>query len=397
MLPMLTDMRCRTAKPRERLYRLNDRDGLYLEVKPNGVKAFRYRFKLGGKESMMGLGEYPATPLSEAREKAQAARKLVKDGINPVQQKQLDKVRQELDRSNTLELIAAEWLATKDWEDVTKKRRLDMLRRVVFPMLGKLPVRDITAHQVLAILQTTHARAPSVAAEAKRTLSAIFQFAVATLRADIDPVWPVRNALPKNKTQHKTALTKEQVGKLLREIGEHKGNFMTVQAFRLLWYTLLRANEVAAAEWSEIDLEKRVWTIPAERMKARRPHSIYLTDQALEIFKGMQPQTGKYKYVFTGRDSKQTPLAIATFRQLIYKNGWAGTYSPHGTRTTGSTMLHEMGHRSELIEAQLAHIDQNQVRRTYNHTDYFSERAKMMQEWCDFLDGIPKNGVNCDD
>ena len=344
--PMLTDMHCRTAKPRERLYRLNDRDGLYLEVKPNGVKAFRYRFKLGGKESMMALGEYPATALSEAREKAQTARKLVKDGINPVQQKQLDKVRQVLDRANTLELIAVEWLATKDWEDLTKKRRLDMLRRVVFPTLGKLPVRDITTHQVLAILQATYTRAPSVAAEAKRTLSAVFQFAVATLRADIDPVWPVRNALPRNKTQHKTALTKEQVGKLLREIGEHKGNFMTVQAFRLLWYTLLRANEVAAAEWSEIDLEKRVWTIPAERMKARRPHSIYLTDQVLEIFKGMQPQTWKYKYVFTGRDSKQKPLAIATFRQLLYKNGWAGIYSPHGTRTTGSTMLHEMGYRS---------------------------------------------------
>ena len=333
----------------------------------------------------MGLGEYPVTPLSEARERAQAARKLVKDGINPVQQKQLDKVRQVLDRANTLELIAVEWLATKDWEDLTKKRRLDMLRRVVFPTLGKLPVRDITTHQVLAILQATYTRAPSVAAEAKRTLSAVFQFAVATLRADIDPVWPVRNALPRNKTQHKTALTKEQVGKLLREIGEHKGNFMTVQAFLLLWYTLLRANEVAAAEWSEIDLEKRVWTIPAERMKARRPHSIYLTDQVLEIFKGMQPQTWKYKYVFTGRDSKQKPLAIATFRQLLYKNGWAGIYSPHGTRTTGSTMLHEMGYRSELIEAQLAHIDQNQVRRTYNHTDYFSERAKMMQEWCDFI------------
>lgn len=396
VLPMLTDMHCRTAKPRERLYRLNDRDGLYLEIKPNGVKAFRYRFKLGGKESMMGLGEYPTTSLSEAREKARAARKLVKDGINPVQQKQLDKVRQELDRSNTLELIAAEWLATKDWEDITKKRRLDMLRRVVFPMLGKLPVRDITAHQVLAILQATHTRAPTVAAEAKRTLSSIFQFAVATLRADIDPVWPVRNALPKNKTQHKTALSKEQVGKLLREIGEHRGNFMTVQAFRLLWYTLLRANEVAAAEWSEIDLEKRVWAIPAERMKARRPHPIYLTDQTLEIFKGMQPQTGKYKYVFTGRDSKQKPLAIATFRQLLYKNGWAGTYSPHGTRTTGSTMLHEMGHRSELIEAQLAHIDQNQVRRTYNHTDYFSERAKMMQEWCNFIDEISKTEVTYD-
>ncbi len=384
---MLTDIHCRSAKPRERLYRLNDRDGLYLEVKPNGVKAFRFRFKLGGKESMMALGEYPATTLSEAREKAQLARKLVKEGINPVHQKQLDRARLELDRSNTLEVIASEWLATKDWEDITKMRRLDMLRRVVFPSLGKLPVRTITSHQVLHILQSTHARgAPSVAAEAKRTLSSIFQFAVSTLRADIDPVWPVRNALPKNKTQHKTALTREQVSKLLSEIGLHKGSFATVQAFRLLWYTLLRANEVAAAEWSEIDLGKGVWSIPANRMKARRPHSVPITQPMREIFDSMQPQTGKYKYVFTGRDSKNSPLAIATFRQLLYKNGWSGIFSPHGIRTTGSTMLHEMGYRSDLIEAQLAHIDQNHVRRTYNHTDYFSERAKMMQEWCDLID-----------
>ncbi|MGC4062230.1 MAG: tyrosine-type recombinase/integrase [Aquabacterium sp.] len=384
---MLSDLHCRTAKARDRLYRLNDRDGLYLEVKPNGVKAFRYRFKLGGKESMMGLGEYPATTLSEARTKAQAARKLVKEGVSPVHQKQLD-------RANTLEVIAAEWLATKDWEDVTKKRRIDMLRRVVFPSLGNTPIRNITSHQVLHILQTTHARgAPSVAAEAKRTLSSIFQFAVSTLRTDTDPVWPVRNALPKNKTQHKTALTKDQVSKLLGEIDGHKGNFSTVQAFRLLWYSLLRANEVAAAEWSEVDLEKGVWTIPAGRMKGRRAHSVPITIQMRKIFESMKPQNSKHKYVFTGRDSKESPLSIATFRQFLYKNGWSGTFSPHGVRTTGSTMLHEMGYRSELIEAQLAHLDQNQVRRTYNHTDYILERAKMMQYWCDFLDQISGNSL----
>lgn len=389
---MLSDMHCRSAKPRARLYRLNDRDGLYLEVKPNGIKAFRYRFKLGGKESMMALGDYPLTTLSEAREKAQAARKLVKQGVNPVHQKQLDRARQEMDRSNTLEAISIEWLATKDWEDITKERRIGMLRRVVFPTLGKIPVRSITSHQVLQVLQTTHARgAPSVAAEAKRTLSSIFQFAVSTLRADIDPVWPVRNALPKNKTQHKTALDKTQTGQLLGEIGSHKGNFATIQAFRLVWYSLLRANEVASAEWTEIDLEKGIWSIPPERMKARRPHSVPITSQMRLIFESMRPQTGQYKYVFTGRDSKQKPLAIATFRQLLYKNGWSGTFSPHGIRTTGSTMLHEMGYKSELIETQLAHQDQNQVRRTYNHTDYFDQRIVMMQAWADFIDDLAQN------
>jgi integrase len=386
---MLTDTHCRNAKPRNRLYRLNDRDGLYLEVKPSAIKAFRFRFKIAGKESMLALGDYPMTSLAEAREKALLARKLVKQGISPVQQRIQEKSQLEIDSRNTFELVALEWLTTKDWEDITRKRRLDMLTRVVFPTLGKLSVRTITSQQVLLILQKTYNRgAPSVAREAKRTISSIFQFAVSTLRADSDPVWPIRQALPANKTQHKNALSKDQITQLLKQIGNHGGNFATIQAFMLMWYTLLRPGEVADAKWSEIDLEKRTWTIEASRMKARRAHSIYIVDQALEIFKAMRPVTGKTDFVFVGRDSNQKGLAIATFRSLIYKSGWKSIYSPHGTRTTGSTLLNEMGYRSDLIEAQLAHADPNQVRRTYNHTDYFDERAKMMQDWSNFIDKL---------
>ncbi len=181
---MLTDAHCRAAKPKAKLYRINDARGLYLEVKPNGVRAWRYRFKLSGKASWFALGDYPSISLANAREKCDEARRLVRQGISPVQNRQLEKITRELDASNTFESVASEWLALKDWEPVTKTRRLGMLKRVVFPSIGKLPVRTIKPAHVLDILNRTVRRgAPSVAAEAKRTMSAVFELAVATLRA----------------------------------------------------------------------------------------------------------------------------------------------------------------------------------------------------------------------
>jgi len=185
-------------------------------VKSNGKKAWRYRFKLNGKSSMFALGEYPTVKLAEAREKCEQARKQVANGVSPTQARQLDKIRKVNDASNIFELVAKEWLQMKDWAEITKTRRLDMLKCVVFPAIGELPVREITPHHILKILKETAKRgAPSVAAEARRTISSIFELAVATLRADSDPAWPVRKALPANKTQHKQALSPQQIGKLL--------------------------------------------------------------------------------------------------------------------------------------------------------------------------------------
>jgi len=165
---------------------------------------------------MFALGENPTVKLAEAHEKCERARKQLADGVSPTQARQLDKIRKVNDASNTFELIAKEWLQMKDWAEITKTRRLDMLERVVFPATGKLPVREITPHHILKILQETAKRgAPTVAAEARRTISSVFELAVATLRADSDPVWPVRKALPANKTQHKQALNPQQIGKLL--------------------------------------------------------------------------------------------------------------------------------------------------------------------------------------
>ncbi|EMW0831995.1 tyrosine-type recombinase/integrase [Klebsiella aerogenes] len=385
---MLTDTQCRTAKPKEKLYRLNDFNGLYLEVKPNGKKAWRYRFKLNGKSSMFALGEYPTVKLAEAREKCEQARKQVADGVSPTQARQLDKIRKVNDASNTFELIAKEWLQMKDWAEITKTRRLDMLERVVFPAIGKLPVREITPHHILKILQeTAKLGAPTVAAEARRTISSVFELAVATLRADSDPVWPVRKALPANKTQHKQALNPQQIGKLLSCFDNSRGSYQVNYCMWLMWWTPARPAEVTEAEWTEFDLDNALWTIPSTRMKARREHVIPLPSQAVNMLRTLQGLTGHRQHLFPGRDNPKGPMTSHSLRQLLKSLGRSGTYSPHATRTTGSTRLNEMGYRPDAIEAQLAHADTNNVRRTYNHATYLDERKVMMQEWADKLEG----------
>jgi integrase len=333
------------------------------------------------------LGDYPSVSLSQAREKCEEARKLVKQGISPVQNRQFDKIKHEQDASNTFKAVAREWLALKDWEDITKVRRLDMLERVVFPTIGKLPIRQITSAHVLDILNKTVKRgAPTVANEAKRTMSSVFELGVAMLRADTDPVWPVRKAIPPNKTQHKRALTIEEIGKLLADFDGHGGNFQTIKAFQLMWLTLTRPNESVQAQWTEFDLEKALWKIPAQRMKARREHLLPLPVQAIALLKAMHHITGHTQFVFPNRDDRGRSMSDAALRQVLKKLGWATQYSPHGTRTTGSTRLNEMGYRADIIEAQLAHAEPNSVRRTYNHATYMDERREMMQKWADLLD-----------
>ena len=305
---MLTDIRCRNAKPLAKPYKLTDGKGLYLEVKPNGVKAWRYRFELREagktKESTFAIGEYCNAAsgetlddakarrdggrftLSEARDERTKARALVKQGINPAQSRRLTRIKRELENATTFEAVAREWLALKDWEAVTKTRRLQMLGRVVFPKIGALPVRMITPAHVLEVLNAAAKQnGLTVAAEAKRTMSAVFELAISTLRADTDPVYPVRKAIPPNKTQHKRPLETSEIGQLLRDVEGHGGRHETITAFRLMWMTLCRPSEAVEARWDEFDLDKAIWRIPAERMKKRKEHVLPLPTQAVAMLR----------------------------------------------------------------------------------------------------------------
>lgn len=406
---MLTDTQCRTAKPKDKPYKLTDDKGLYLEVKPNGVKAWRYRFKLASKESVFAIGDYTSAPsgetpeeakarraggrftLAEAREERIKARGLVKQGINPAHNRQLERIKREQESATTFEAVAREWVSLKDWEEVTKARRLDMLERVVFPKIGALPVKQVLPAHILDVLKTTQEKnGPSVAAEAKRAMSGVFELAVSTLRADTDPVYPVRKALPANKTQHKRPLSTDEIGQLLRDVAGHGGRHETLGAFRLMWWTLCRPSEAVEAHWAEFDLEAAIWRIPAERMKKRKEHVIPLPLQAVEMLRALHGITGHHIHVFPGRDDRKKPMATASFRQMLNVLSWSGKYSPHATRTTGSTRLNELGYSPDWIERQLAHSEPNAVRRTYNHADYLTDRAKMMQQWADMLDAWQK-------
>jgi integrase len=373
------------------------------------VKAWRYRFALreGGvtKESIFAIGDYASaasgeTPeetkarrgdgrltLGEARDERTKARALVKQGINPAHNRQLERIKREQEHATTFEAVAKEWLALKDWEEVTKARRLDMLTRVVFPKIGKLPVKSVTPAHILNVMNTSAKKnGLTVAAEAKRTMSGIFELAVSTLRAEADPVYPVRKALPANKTQHKRPLESAEIGQLLRDVEGHGGRHETITAFRLMWLTLCRPSEAVEARWAEFDLDGATWRIPAERMKKRKEHAMPLPTQAVEMLRALHGLTGRHAHLFPHRDDRTKPMVGASLRSMLNALGWGKKYSPHATRTTGSTRLNELGFASDWIERQLAHAEPNAVRRTYNHAEYLVDRAKMMQQWADMLD-----------
>jgi len=408
-MAMLTDTQCRTAKPKDKPYKLSDGKGLYLEIKPNGVKAWRYRFELRegdvAKESIFAIGDYTIAPsgetpeegqarrggrrftLAEARDERIKARGLVKQGINPAHNRQRERIKHEQESATTFEVVANEWLALKDWEEITKKRRLDMLTRVVFPKIGSLPVNSVTPADILDVLKSSAKNnGLTVAAEAKRTMSGVFELAVSTLRAESDPVYPVRKALPANKTQHKRPLDSAEIGKLLRDVEGHGGRHETITAFRLMWLTLCRPSEAVEARWDEFDLNAAIWRIPAERMKKRKEHSMPLPTQAVAMLRALHGLTGGHAHLFPHRDDRTKPMVSASLRQMLNVLGWGKKYSPHATRVTGSTRLNELGFSADWIERQLAHTDSNAVRRTYNHAEYLVDRAKMMQQWADMLD-----------
>lgn len=267
-----------------------------------------------------------------------------------------------------------------------------MLKRVVFPTIGHLPIKQVTPAHVLDIIRERGKVSPTVAAEARRTMQGVFDLAICTLRADTDPVHPVRKALPTNKTQHKRALGDDEIGQLLRDLEGHKGNYQTGVAFKLMWLTLCRPSEAIEAEWKEFDLDAALWKIPAGRMKKRKEHVMPLPSQAVEVLRSMYAITGEHTHVFPNRDDRTKPMTAATMRQALKTLGWAGKYSPHATRTTGSTKLNEMGYRFDWIEKQLAHVEMNAVRRTYNHADYLTDRTAMMQRWADFLGEMKQGG-----
>ena len=386
----LKDTQVKNAKPKAKSYKLTDGEGLQIEIKPNGAKLWRLRYRLHGKESVYSIGKYPAVSLLKAREKREDAKELIRQGINPSHRRKQEKIKRTHESKNTFKAVANEWLErnVEKWSEKTYLQRSRILANDVFPQIGGLPIRDIDASQVLEIIQTIERRAPAMAVIAQQAISAIFRLAIVTLRAEIDPVFFIRGVLKPRKTTHHKILSKDELPDFLRALDNYSGSFANQIALKLAILTLARTNEVLKSKWSEFDLDEATWMKNAENVKQREEHRVPLPSQAVDLLRGLHFITGNREHLFPNKADPRRPVSKGVLWKAIVSMGYQNRFSPHGLRGTGSTLLNSMGFRPDIIERQLDHQERDRVRAAYNHADYLDERREMMQVWADYLDNL---------
>ena len=388
---MLTDTKLKALRPRAKLYRVADGDGLCVEIPPTGSRLWRFRYRYNGKARMLGLGEWPAVTLADARERREAARKLLAQGINPSAERKAAKNADAL----TFEAIAREWLARRDVSEATAAKDAWLVEKVAIPALGHRPIAAITSPEVLTVLRHYEdADKLETAKRIKVKLSAVFRFAIATGRAENDPTVALRGAIKSAKVKHHAAITDpRKLGELLRALHGYGGGFVVASALKLTPLVFTRPGELRHAEWAEIDLDKAEWRIPAAKMKMRAEHIVPLSTQAVAILRDLHALTGRGQYVFPSPRPKR-PMSENAITAALRSLGYDGaTMTAHGFRSTASTLLHEQGWPSDVIERQLAHKEANAVKDAYNRAQHLPERRKMMQAWADYLDGL-RNGAD---
>ncbi|HID4130302.1 TPA: tyrosine-type recombinase/integrase [Pluralibacter gergoviae] len=392
----LTATEIKAAKPKDKAYKLSDGGGMYLEIFPNGTKSWRLKYRIGGKEKRVVFGVYPTVTLAEARAKRDEAKRVLAAGGDPGQEKQAEKQAKVMAVSNSFERLALEWHEHKapNWSAGYASDILEYLRKDIFPYIGSRAITDIKPAEMLSVLRKMEQR--GVLDKLKKTRQAcrqIFTYAVITGRAENNPVVDLASALKAPKQKHFPHLSVEQIPDFLRVLNDYSGSLVTRNATRLLMLTGLRTIELRASEWADIDYEKAIWNIPAERMKMRRPHIVPITSQVKELLEEVRQLTGRGKYVFPGRNDAGKPMSEASINQVIKRIGYDGKATGHGFRHTMSTILHEQGYNTAWIETQLAHVDKNSIRGTYNHAQYLDGRREMLQWYADYMQAL-ENGEN---
>lgn len=396
----LTDAKARNAKPQDKAYKLADAEGLYLLISTSGSKLWRWKYRLDGKENVLALGEYPDVGVADARRGRDAARQLVKQGVHPARQRKAERAQQAMESANTFEAVACEWIAKKGpgWSPYYLKQVEGFMAADVYPHIGALPIREVSANQLLVIVQRIEGRgANTVAVLVRQWLSAIFRYAVSTLRADSDPAAALRGAVTRPKTQHRRPLSRADIPRFMAALNRYGGYRITVIALRLVMLTFVRPGELRAASWAEFDLDRAEWRIPAERMKMRESHVVPLSRQALTLLEELQTLTGGQRWLFPNNRRPTTCMTMTTMNRALERMGFNGKgtvgFSAHGFRATASTMLNELEFRPDVIERQLAHKERNSVRASYNRAEYMADRKAMMQSWADLLDEMGGQGT----
>ncbi|MRS17001.1 tyrosine-type recombinase/integrase [Enterobacteriaceae bacterium RIT691] len=384
-----------TAKPKDKPYKLADGGGLYLLVSPNGSRYWRLKYRVAGKENILALGVYPETTLAEARAKREEAKRGIAGGIDPNVAKREEKLAREASVRNTFQEIACEWHASKlyKWSEGYASDIMEAFNKDVFPFIGKKPIADIKPLELLNVLRRMESRgATEKAKKVRQRCGEVFRYAIVTGRAEYNPAPDLTSAMQGHESNHYPFLNTSELPAFFESLSQYSGSILVVLAARLLILTGVRTGELRGATWQEIDTESAVWIIPAERMKMRRPHIVPLSRQVLAIIARIREMTGRYPLMFPGRNDPRKTMSEASINQVFKRIGYTGRVTGHGFRHTMSTILHEQGYNTAWIETQLAHVDKNSIRGTYNHAQYLDGRREMLQWYADYMDSLEQNG-----
>lgn len=384
-----------TAKPKDKPYKLADGGGMYLEVFPNGTKSWRMKYRIAGKEKRVVFGVYPTITLADARSKRDDAKKLLVNGVDPSAFKKESKLAQIEEVKNTFQQIALEWhnMKVKKWSAGYASDILEAFNKDVFPFIGQRPVADIKPLELLNVLNKMEERgATEKAKKVRQRCGEVFRYAIVTGRAEYNPAPDLTSAMQGHESKHYPFLTIEELPAFFKALAGYSGSELVVLAARLMIITGVRTGELRGALWSEIYTDKGLWEISAERMKMRRPHIVPLSVQALEIIEKIRAMTGNFHLMFPGRNDPSKTMSEASINQVFKRIGYTGRVTGHGFRHTMSTVLHEQGYNTAWIETQLAHLDKNAIRGTYNHAQYLDGRREMLQWYADYMDSLENGG-----
>jgi integrase len=393
----LTDVAIKKAKAKEKPYRLTDGGGMYLWLTPAGGKLWRWGYVYEGKEKLMSFGKYPDVSLAVARERHAEARRLFASGVDPMAQRKAEKTAKRGATENSFASVTSRWL--EHWREGKSFRHVEGTRRRleanILPFLGPRPIAEIEAPELVTIVKAIENRgARDIAKRALETVGQIFRYGIAHGYAKRNPASEIRpsDILKGTRKTNYARVDAKELPALLKQIEIYRGTHVTRLAMKLMALTFVRTSELIGARWAEFDLEGARWDIPAARMKMRTPHIVPLAKQTLEVLGMLRQLSGNSEWVFPGDRNAQQHMSNNTILKGLGRMGYKGQMTGHGFRGLASTLLHEQGYAHEHIELQLAHTPRNAVSAAYNHALHLQGRAKMMQDWADFLELTQRGG-----
>lgn len=387
---MLTVPKIKNAKPSATPYKLTDGQGLTLLVKPDGTKAWRFRYRYGGRENMISFGNWPEVSIASARADRDQARAQLRAGTDPSAARRNARVARAVKSANTFEAVAEDWIEANKakWIPSQVERIRSSLVRDILPALGSRPIAEITPAEVLDVVKRVERRgALEQASRVLQRMTAIFARGVQTLRCPTNPARELSGVVKKYRVQHRPSLALDQLPEFLRRVDNPGATAITKAAMLLIIMTACRVNEVLQGNWSEIDLDARLWRIPAERMKMHVAHDVPLPEQAVALLKGIRPKADTAGNIFPSPMKPGFPIHNNALLLYLRRMGYeAGSITIHGFRATFSTWANETGFDPDVIERCLAHQERNAVRRAYNRAQHLEDRRKLLQAWADMID-----------